>query len=137
MKKKKGQALVETALVVPILLLFICMIIDTGRIIYAASKLNLICQESTRIASLGGGYSDVYNYAYNKLDSASAATLNVKPLSYSIPNSSTTTTDVSLNKSGNFVTVDLSVKLQYITPLANLILPSPFIATAKSTIRIE
>ncbi|MFL0247775.1 TadE/TadG family type IV pilus assembly protein [Candidatus Clostridium stratigraminis] len=135
MKKKKGQALVETALVVPILILFICMIIDTGRIIYAESRLNLICQESARIASLGG-VNDVYTYAHNKLDSASADTLNANVL-YSKPNSTTTTTDASLNKSGNFVTVDLSVKLQYITPLANLILPSPFVATAKSTIRIE
>lgn len=136
MKKKKGQALVETALIVPILILFICMIIDTGRIIYAKSRLNLICQESTRIASLGKGSADVYNYAYNKLDSASAATLKVN-MAYSTPNSTTTTTDTSLNKSGNFVTIDLSVNLQYITPLASLILPSPFTATAESTIRIE
>ncbi|MFL0267692.1 TadE/TadG family type IV pilus assembly protein [Candidatus Clostridium radicumherbarum] len=136
MKKKKGQALVETALVVPILILFICMIIDTGRIIYAESRLNLICQEATRIASLGGSSTDVKNYAYNKLDSASAATLDSNT-SYAVPNSTTYTTDNSQNKSGNFVKVDLSVKLQYITPLASLILPSPFVATAESIIRIE
>jgi Flp pilus assembly protein TadG len=126
MKKEKGQALVETALVVPILILFICMIIDTGRIIYAESKLNLVCQESTRIASFGGGYDEIYNYAYSKLDSNSATTLKVSM-----------SPDVSLRTSGNNVTVDLSVDLQYITPLAKLFFTSPFNVKAESTIRIE
>jgi Flp pilus assembly protein TadG len=126
MKKNKGQAVVETALVIPLLLLLLCMIVDTGRIIYAEARLNSICQESVRIAGLGGGYSQVYDYAASKLDSASASTLTVGE---DPPD--------SVRKSGDFVTVTLSVNLKYITPFANVILPSPFKAIAQSTIRVE
>ncbi|GLC28994.1 TadE/TadG family type IV pilus assembly protein [Clostridium omnivorum] len=127
MKKKKGQALVETALIIPILIIFLCMIIDTGRIIYAECRLNLICQESARIASFGGGETQITNYAYSKLDSNSAATLNVSMDPY----------NASERKSGTNVTVKLSVDLKYITPLAKLFFSSPFKAKAQSTIRIE
>lgn len=127
LKSENGQALVETALVMPLLLLFLCMIIDVGRIVYSEARLNLICQESVRMAGLGGNYSQIYNYAYSKLDPASAATLQVdlNPL------------DDTLRKPGTFTTVTLTVNLKYITPLANVILPSPFQAVAESTIRVE
>lgn len=119
--------LITAALVMPLLLLFLCMIIDVGRIVYAESRLNLICQESVRIAGLGGNYSQVYNYAYSKLDPDSAATLQVglDPL------------DDTLRKPGTYATVTLTINLKYITPLANVILPSPFKAVTESTIRIE
>lgn len=126
MKNKKGQAVVETALVIPLLLLFLSMIIDVGRITYSKSRLNLICQESVRIAGLGGGDIQVQDYALSKLDSDSASTLqvNISPIE-------------SLRKSGDFVTVTLNVDLKYITPFANAILPSPFKAISESTIRVE
>lgn len=126
MKDEKGQAVVEAALVLPLLLLFLCMIIDVGRIVYAESRLNLICQESVRIAGLGGGDAKVQTYALSKLDSNTASTLKV-----------TISPAETLRKSGDFVTVDLSVDIKYLTPLANVILPSPFKAIAESTIRIE
>jgi len=127
LRSEKGQAVVETALVIPLLLLFLCMIIDVGRIVYAESRLNLICQESVRIVGLGGNYTQVYDYAYSKLDSDSAATLKVvlNPM------------DDTLRKPGTFATVSLTVDLKYITPLANVILPSPFKAVTESTIRVE
>jgi hypothetical protein len=126
MKYRKGQAVVEAALVLPLLLLFLCMIIDTGRILYAKSRLNSICQESVRIAGLGEGDAEVEGYAISELDSDTASTLQVAIS----PNE-------SLRKSGDFVTVNLSVYIKYITPFANVILPSPFKAMAESTIRVE
>lgn len=127
LKSEKGQAVVETALVMPLLLLFLCMIIDVGRIVYAEARLNLICQESVRIVGLGGNYSQIYNYAYSKLDTDSAATLQVglNPM------------DDTLRKPGTFTTVTLTINMKYITPFANVILPSPFKAVSESTIRVE
>jgi Flp pilus assembly protein TadG len=126
MKSKKGQAVVETALVLPLLIIFLCMIIDTGRILYAESNLNLICQESVRIAGLGEGDTQVQDYALSKLDSNLDSTLQV-----------TISPAESVRKSGDYVTVNLSVDLNYITPFASSILPSPFIAKAQSPIRVE
>lgn len=124
MKKRRGQAVVEAALVLPLLLLLFCMIVDTGRIIYSKSMLNSICQESVRIAGLGQGDDAVKSYAASKLD---ASTL---PLDWI----SITPYD---RRSGDFVTVDLKIDINYITPFASAILPSPFVATAESTIRVE
>jgi len=126
MKKRKGQAVVEAALVLPLLLLFLCIIIDTGRIVYAESRLNSICQEAVRIAGLGQGDAAVQQYALSKLDASMlpADWISIDPIE-------------SSRDSGDFVTVDLRVDIKYITPLANVILPSPFKAEAESTIRVE
>lgn len=125
MKKKKGQAIVETALVIPILLMFFCGIIDFGRIIHAQSRLNLICQESVRLAGLGKGDSEVTSYAKGKVPSA---IVKINPL----VNSS----DGKRN-SGDNVTVILSYDVKYITPLVNIIFKTPFKVQAESTIRVE
>lgn len=122
MKKRRGQAVVEAALVLPLLLLFFCMIVDTGRVIYTESRLNSICQESVRLAGLGETDSVVKQYAESKMDGLTVDNIN--------PGDST-------RKSGDFVTVDLSVDINYITPFASAILPSPFKAMAESTIRVE
>lgn len=119
MKKRKGQAIVETALVLPLLLLLFCMIVDTGRIIYTKSKLNLICQESVRMAGLGESDDSIKTYAASRMDGCTAQT--------STPE----------RKSGTFVTVDCYVDINYITPFASAILPSPFKAAAESTMRVE
>lgn len=126
-KSEKGQAIVEAALIMPLLLLFLCMIIDVGRIVYAEARLNSICQESVRIAGLGGSDSQIHDYAYGQLDSQTASTLKVYP----------NPTEAEGRKSGDFVTVKLSVNINYITPFANVIFSSPFNAVAQSTIRIE
>jgi len=97
-----------------------------GRIVYAESRLNLICQESVRVAGLGGGDIQVHDYAFSRLDSDTASTLQI-----------TFSPIETLRKSGNFVTVNLSVDIKYITPFASAILPSPFKVIAESTIRIE
>jgi Flp pilus assembly protein TadG len=126
MKKRKGQALLETALVLPIFILFFCGIIDFGRIIHASSKLNLITQESVRLAGLGKADSEVTQFAYNKTDLENKSTLIVK-----------VNPAYSLRKPGDYVTVQISYEVNYITPLIGFILPSPFKINTSSTIRVE
>lgn len=126
LKGEKGQAIVEAAFVLPLLLIFLCMIIDVGRIVYAESRLNMLCQEAVRIAGLGGGDAEIQNFAFNRLDPDTADTLSV-----------TVSPAEALRDSGDYVTVNLSVDLDYITPFAKTILPSPLNITAESTIRVE
>jgi Flp pilus assembly protein TadG len=129
MKNQKGQAVVETALVIPLLLVFLCMIIDTGRIVYFECRLNSICQESVRMAGIGYGETEIRSYVLNQFGSSYASTLNVS-FSPDVP-------DGTPRKSGDLVTVILSDDINYITPFANAILHSPFKAAAQSTIRVE
>jgi Flp pilus assembly protein TadG len=122
MKKMEGQSIVETALVAPLFLLLLFMIIDVGRITYSLSRLNFVCQETVRLAGLGNGNTQVEEYARSKVDSVA---VNISPA------------EETLRKPGTFVTVTLDARLDYITPFANVILPSPFHAKAESTIRVE
>jgi Flp pilus assembly protein TadG len=126
MRKKKGQALVEVAIIVPILLLFICGIVDFGRILNASSSLNMVTQESVRLAGLGKSDVEVTQFAYNKVNTSNRATLNVN-----------INPSYALRKPGDYVTVEISYDVKYITPLVNIILPSPLKIKSKSTIRVE
>ncbi|MEQ8156623.1 MAG: TadE/TadG family type IV pilus assembly protein [Clostridiaceae bacterium] len=127
MKIKKGQAAVELALVVPILLFLMCGIIDFGRILYTANTLNIISQESVRLAGLGKKDSEVKQYA---IDNA-------------LVNPALTTSNITINppdstrKSGDYVSVTITYSISYITPLMDTILPSPYTITNKATMRVE
>ena len=52
MKSEKGQAAVEFALVLPILLMLIFGIIDFGRVLYTKSALTSLSQEAARHVSI-------------------------------------------------------------------------------------
>lgn len=123
MKKKKGQALMEIALTLPIVLMLLCGMIDFGRILYTMSRLNLVAQESVRLAGLGKTESEIKQYAYDKVDSNQKNSLLV----FVSPN----------RKPGEYVTVNISCDVAYITPFAGKILGSSFKAQTQSTIRVE
>lgn len=124
MRKRKGQAVLETAIVLPIFLLFFCGIIDFGRVLQASSQLNMITQEAARLASLGRSYNDINQFTLNNTTLPDKGTLivSVNPPDY---------------KPGNYVTVKITYDVKYITPLIGRILPSPFKVNTSSTIRVE
>jgi Flp pilus assembly protein TadG len=126
MKKKKGQALIEIALALPILILFFCGIVDFGRILHAAASLEMVAQESVRLAGLGRDDSEVTQFALDKSDINDKASINVA-----------ITPSYSQRKAGDYVTVNITYPIKYITPVINTILPSPFVVSTKSTIRVE
>ncbi len=126
MKKKKGQALVEIALALPILLLFFCGIVDFGRILHAGATLNMVSQESVRLAGLGKSDSEVTEFAKDKAYFKDKTEIDVS-----------ITPGDTLRKSGDYVTVDITYNVKYITPLANLFLNSSYVVHSKSTIRVE
>lgn len=125
-KKNKGQALLETVMVLPLLLLFFCAIIDFGRILHASVSLNSVAQETVRLAGLGKLDSEVSQFAYNNtaLNNKDALKVNISPT-------------YANRRPGDYVTVKIDYEVKYITPLINLILPSPFIVHTQSTTRVE
>jgi Flp pilus assembly protein TadG len=124
MKKKKGQTLLELALVLPILVLFFCGIIDFGRILHAASTLNMVAQESVRLAGLGKTKEEVTQFAKDKAYFKDGIEVSITP-------------DDSVRKSGDYVTVDIIYNVKYITPIVNAFLGSNYVVHGKSTIRVE
>ena len=56
---KKGQALVEFAVIFPFIILLMIGLIDVGRALLAYSTLNNAVREGTRIAVVGGSEGDI------------------------------------------------------------------------------
>jgi Flp pilus assembly protein TadG len=129
MKKKKGQAAVEIALMLPILLLLLCGITDFGRILFAANNINMVSQEAARYASFNHQNSDVATLATNNCSLSNKAEklhISFQPDGSDAP-----------RKSGSNVKVIINYEVNFITPFLKELFGGPFIVTASSTIRVE
>lgn len=131
MRSEKGQAAVEFALVLPILLMLIFGIIDFGRVLYTKSALTSLSQEAARHAS-------IYYGSENDATLKNYVTNNAGTLDSSAITGNVITFDPSRN-SGSDVEIILTYKMYYITPLVNIIpgIDNPFYITSKSTFRAE
>lgn len=126
MKKQKGQAILEIALIMPIIIMIFCGIIDFGRILQVSTHLNMISQESVRLAGLGKNDDEILQFIQTNADirDTSSISVNVTPSS-------------SQRKSGDYVTVTITYPVKYITPFVNIFLTPSFVVSTKSTIRVE
>ncbi len=126
MKIKKGQAMVEIAIVLPILILLLCSIIDFGRILYSSMHLNLITQEAVRMSALGNSDYEIGTYINTNVD---------------LPDKDTIVIDISpidsVRNSGDYVTLKITYEINYITPIISSFIPSPFEVSTQSTMRVE
>lgn len=122
-RKEDGQGLVEFALVIPLILLIIVAVFDFGRILYAHSQLELVAQESVRIAGLGQKDADIITYAQSNF-TGNDADLNI-----------TISPTESNRKPGSYVTVTLSHPESFLDILGGLSIP--YTVEASSTIRVE
>lgn len=125
-KGEKGQALVEFALVLPLMLILFCGVIDFGRIIYANLNLNMVSQEGVRMAGLGESDQNVIQFTEDKFKAGDSSKLiiNISP-------------NDTIRDSGDYVSVSLEYPISYATPLISSLLPSPYIVNVSSTIRVE
>jgi Flp pilus assembly protein TadG len=126
MRRKRGQATLEIALALPIMVMVFCGIVDFGRIFHASSHLNIVSQEAARLAGLGKSDTEVVNYVKEKtnLKDKAAVKVSINPVQ-------------SARRSGDYVTLGIAYEIKYITPLIGKLLPSPFKINVKSTIRVE
>ena len=110
MKNKRGQALIEFVLILPVLLLLIFAFIDFGRIIVCKNHLEGVMNE------------------ISLLDSNDASLLVAKDKDYKINYS------VSLDEYKN---ITLSTKLDLITPGLKSILKNPYVVKVERSIVYE
>ena len=75
MKNQKGQALIETALIIPLLLLLVMGIFEFGRMMYMKNTLNNAARAGARAAAVTPKYVDVTTTPTG-LQAASAQLLN-------------------------------------------------------------
>ncbi|RHW43171.1 pilus assembly protein [Neobacillus notoginsengisoli] len=125
-KDERGQSLVETALVLPLLLLLIVGILDFGRITYSYAHLHMAAQETVRKGGLGKSDAEITAFARNYVHLGDSSKLIVE-----------ITPPGTTRKSGDYVKVKLKYPLKLYTPLLSKVFPSPLYAETDSTIRVE
>lgn len=126
MKKEKGQSVVETAIILPVLLLILTGIIDFGMLLSDYMLIVNASREGARYAAVG--YSDtrieeIVGGLTGTLDS-SKMTISVYPAE-------------SLRKKGDEVEVKICYDHSLFTPLVNLFLPDPINLQSKTVMRVE
>lgn len=126
-KNKKGQSLVETALVLPILLLILTGIIDFGIMFNNYLLIGNAAREGARSAAIGSTDAQISS----KVNEV-ASLLDSTKLSVEI-----TPDGVTGRTAGNSVKVTVKYEYSMITPVIADIIPGPFQLTAVSTMRCE
>jgi Flp pilus assembly protein TadG len=125
-RDERGQSLVETALILPVLLIILLGIIDFGRIMYSYSHLHMAAQETVRMGGLGKSDTEIVAFAkdYVTLNPIDQLGIHISP-------------GDSSRDSGDYVTVNLEYPFQFFTPFVSSLFPSSLLIKAESTIRVE
>lgn len=127
-KGERGQAMVEFALVLPVLVLFLCGIIDFGWIFYNQIAINNGCREGARYAVIHY-YQEDWATLQSKTDTyVNQSIVGVTPDSIGL----------ALGGAGSdslTVTVDKDVTV--LTGVTSLLIGNDVNLTASSTMRIE
>ncbi len=123
---KKGQAIVETALILPIILLILMGIIDFGLMFNNYLVISNAAREGARNAAVGSSDTNIRSMILNITTTLDQAQL-------------TTTIYPSelLRKKGEEVTVTVEYDNRLITPIISAIVPNPLHIRAKTVMRIE
>ncbi len=125
-KNNRGQALVEIALVLPLLLLIIFGIIEFGRIFSAQLTLTHASREGARAGALGNSNTEIV-----EIVSSSSYPLEIGAGSVEI------TPDENSRFTGDSLTVEINSSVSIYTPFLNGLLENPFPVSAKTTMRME
>lgn len=126
-KGEDGQAMVEFALVLPILLLILCGIVDFGWIFGHQLLANNACREAAR-------YTAVHYYDSSTDDDQAVAKGIITSRAPSLNNPTVTLTKVE-NK--DTITISLTSKVKVLTPFLSTILGSEYNVRAQTSMRLE
>lgn len=125
-KNSKGQAIVELALILPLLLFLIIAMIDFGRVLNAYLVANHASREGARQAAVGKSdveITETINYTAVSLDSSSV-NITISP-------------QESNRNRGTEVQVTVSCQVEIVTPLISHILTNPYTIQTSTSMRVE
>jgi Flp pilus assembly protein TadG len=126
MKSERGQAMVEFALVLPILIVLFMGVVEFGRIYNSYLVITNASREGARMAVLGK--SDEEIAARVEL---AAANLDPAALNTAV------TPGPAQRKSGELATVEVRYDIPLAFPLFDAFLPDPLPIVSKTTMRVE
>lgn len=125
-QKKNGQALVETALVLPIIILILMGIIDFGLMFNNYLIVSNASRDAARNAVVGK--SDIETKALIADMTSTLDQAKLKITIYPID---------SMRKKGDQISIKIEYDNSLLTPIISAIIPTPVKLTAKTTMRME
>ncbi|MFZ5631240.1 MAG: TadE/TadG family type IV pilus assembly protein [Bacillota bacterium] len=126
LKNQRGQAMVELALVLPILLILFMGVIEFGRIFHTYLMITNASREGARVAIVGKSDDDIIDrvkFVTADLDS-SELQISVDPGS-------------AERKSGILTTVAVSYRIALVFPLFDAFIPDPLTISSSTVMRVE
>ncbi len=126
---EQGQALVELALVLPILLLLLFGIIEYGRIMSAGLVVTHSARDAARFGAVGATDSEIIE----RIRTKTAATL----YDASNPTKLTINTVRTMAGGGNDIQVDVSYAVTLYMPIISSITGNPLTVKGSSVMRLE
>lgn len=125
-KNEKGQALVEFAIILPILLLLIMGILQFGLLINSYLALENSSREGARLGIVGCTDKDIQNIVMK-----TAPTLNSNALTINI------TPSEGSRKSGDTLTINLTYNYNLTIPIISTLFNNSVTLNAQTSMRIE
>ena len=126
LKSKKGQTMVETALILPIVIMLLMGIFDFGFMFNQDLVILNAAREGARTAALGGLDTEV-NSQVNSI----ASSLDISKLSITISPLQ------NARHKGDEVSVTVKYNYSFITPAISSVIGHPVTLTAKTAMRVE
>ncbi|MBZ4645089.1 MAG: TadG [Clostridia bacterium] len=126
LRNNRGQSIVETAMVLPLILLILFSVFEFGRIFSAYLVITNVSREGARCAVVGGSDLDIVNVI-------STRTLSLDSTSMQI---TITPSHISRTR-GVQAAVQIDYNVELITPLISNIAPNPFPLRAVTVMRVE
>ena len=123
---QKGQAVVETALILPIIILILTGIIDFGLMFNNYLVITNASREAVRNAAIGATDSEIQSLVVNMTTSLDASKL-----------STTIYPSQALRKKGDEVVVTIEYDNALFTPVISAIIPNPMHLKSKTIMRME
>lgn len=125
-RAEKGQALVELALVLPVLIMLAFGIIEFGRVFNAYLVVNQSAREGARKGIVGATDTEIISAVKN-----TASTLNTAQLTIAITPSQTYRTR------GSSLSVSVKYPVPIYIPLLSAVIPNPLDVNGKTVMRVE
>ena len=122
---KKGQSIVELALILPILLMLLFGILEFGRVYGAYMMIHHSARDGVRVSAVGGTNTEVQTAVQG-----STTALEQDDLTISI-------TKTGTGSRGDIVTVTVGYDITLIAPLIGIVVDNPLHLESSMSMRIE
>lgn len=123
---KKGQSIVEMALILPIIMLLFMGIVDFGRIMNSQIQISSASRSGARIAAIGKTDAEIINFI-----NLSTSTLKVENLIITI------TPNQASRSSEDIVTILVEYDISIITPGVSIITGNPYRLSSDTSMIVE